>query len=175
MWMRTDEVRKGRECIIPDISRTYHFGSSGLNMNPYFQEVYFSKHVLNTVPDVTLKNVESLQSEPYELIIHGLLRDAVVLDHSKDPCDGHFIPNTKNKVYVMYIDMQSERDFDHWMKVATCFKIWDLDARGFHKGLWRLWLKGNQVLVVGHPYSPYSRKYKPSDVKPLHLATPKRT
>ena len=26
-----------RECIIPDISRTYHFGASGLNMNPYFQ------------------------------------------------------------------------------------------------------------------------------------------
>ena len=26
-----------RECIIPDISRTYHFGSTGLNMNPYFQ------------------------------------------------------------------------------------------------------------------------------------------
>ncbi|KAL5487412.1 hypothetical protein EMCRGX_G020007 [Ephydatia muelleri] len=175
MWMRTDEVRKGRECIIPDVSRTYHFGSSGLNMNPYFQEVYFSKHVLNTVPDVMLNDVESLQSEPYELVIHKLLRDAVLLDHSKVPCDDHFIPNTKNKIYVMYIEMQSERDFDHWMKVATCFKIWDLDARGFHKGLWRLWLKGNQVLVVGHPYSPYSSKYKPSDVKPLHLATPKST
>ena len=25
------------ECVIPDVSRTYHFGSSGINMNPYFQ------------------------------------------------------------------------------------------------------------------------------------------
>ena len=33
MWMRLPEIRRGRECLIPDVSRTYHFGSSGLNMN----------------------------------------------------------------------------------------------------------------------------------------------
>lgn len=43
MWMRLDVIRKGRECIIPDVSRTYHFGASGLNMNPYFQ-VYVDKY-----------------------------------------------------------------------------------------------------------------------------------
>ena len=37
MWIRQPRVRKGRECVIPDISRTYHFGSQGINMNPYFQ------------------------------------------------------------------------------------------------------------------------------------------
>lgn len=36
MWMRMPEQRKGRECIIPDISRSYHFGIVGLNMNGYF-------------------------------------------------------------------------------------------------------------------------------------------
>lgn len=57
---------------------------------------------------------------------------------------------------------------------SQCFHLWDLDARGFHKvslvsehaegvltscppqGLWRFWLKGNHILVVGHPYSPYA-------------------
>lgn len=58
MWMRLDVIRKGRECVIPDISRTYHFGASGLNMNPYFQEHYFKKHTLNTVPDVELKDID---------------------------------------------------------------------------------------------------------------------
>jgi beta-1,2-N-acetylglucosaminyltransferase len=37
MWMRLEDVRRGRECLVPDVSRTYHFGSSGLNMNSYFQ------------------------------------------------------------------------------------------------------------------------------------------
>ena len=36
MWMRMPEQRRGRECIIPDISRSYHFGIVGLNMNGYF-------------------------------------------------------------------------------------------------------------------------------------------
>ena len=51
--MRTDAIRKGRyshtflnnltlsnytrECVIPDVSRTYHFGTTGVNMNPDFQ------------------------------------------------------------------------------------------------------------------------------------------
>ncbi len=58
MWMRLNEVRKGRECVVPDVSRTYHFGSTGINMNSYFQDVYFNKHNFNTDPDVRLSNVE---------------------------------------------------------------------------------------------------------------------
>ena len=37
-----------------------------------------------------------------------------------------------------------------------CFKIWDLDARGSHKGLWRFHLKDNAIFVVGVPYSKYA-------------------
>ena len=58
MWMRHPVIRKERECIIPDISRTYHFGSKGLNINPYFQELYFQKHSLMTKPNVRLKDVD---------------------------------------------------------------------------------------------------------------------
>lgn len=58
MWMRANFIRKDRECIIPDISRTYHFGSKGINMNPYFQEVYFKKHSFMTLPNVQLKDVD---------------------------------------------------------------------------------------------------------------------
>ncbi|PNF20203.1 hypothetical protein B7P43_G16411 [Cryptotermes secundus] len=58
VWMRLPEVRKGRECVIPDVSRTYHFGPSGLNMNSYFQDVYFKKHSFNTLSYVKLKHVD---------------------------------------------------------------------------------------------------------------------
>lgn len=95
MWMRLDIIRKGRECIIPDVSRTYHFGASGLNMNPYFQEHYFKKHTLNKVPNVQLRDVDTLRKEKYELVIHGMFREANILNHQKDPCDKDFIPDTK--------------------------------------------------------------------------------
>ena len=57
MWMRMPYVRKGRECVIPDVSRTYHFGSTGINMNSYFQENYFKKHAFNVQAHVKLRNV----------------------------------------------------------------------------------------------------------------------
>ena len=37
-----------------------------------------------------------------------------------------------------------------------CLHIWDLDVRGNHRGLWRLFRKRNHFLVVGVPASPYS-------------------
>lgn len=58
MWMRLPDIRHGRECVVPDVSRTYHFGSSGINMNSYFQDVYFKKHAFNTIPEVQLDNIE---------------------------------------------------------------------------------------------------------------------
>ena len=73
MWMRTDENRKDRECIIPDISRTYHFGASGLNMNPFMQDIYFSSHALNTKPSVKL-NVDVMYKDNYEKELKRLLR-----------------------------------------------------------------------------------------------------
>jgi hypothetical protein len=37
MWMRLEDIRKGRECVVPDVSRTYHFGSSGVNViKPFY-------------------------------------------------------------------------------------------------------------------------------------------
>lgn len=60
MWMRHGMIRKSRECIIPDISRTYHFGSKGLNINPYFQELYFQSHKLQSKPNVKLKDIDKL-------------------------------------------------------------------------------------------------------------------
>ena len=73
MWMRMESNKKGRECIIPDISRTYHFGAKGLNMNAYFQESYFKKHTLNTEPNVKF-NVEQMKKENYEQEIERLMR-----------------------------------------------------------------------------------------------------
>ena len=74
--------------------------------------------------------------------------------------------NQQDQVVIMYITMQDPKDFQVWKFVAKCLKIWDLDVRGFHKSMWRLFIKGHQFLVVGSPASPYS-KSKPPDIVPL--------
>ncbi|KAH9517958.1 Protein O-linked-mannose beta-1,2-N-acetylglucosaminyltransferase 1 [Dermatophagoides farinae] len=97
MWMRLSDIRRGRECIVPDVSRTYHFGSSGLNMNSYFQEMYFKKHAFNTNPSVLLKNVDLLKVENYERLINRLIRMAIIIDHRKGPCDSNFLKTTQQQ------------------------------------------------------------------------------
>ena len=42
-----------RDCIIPDISRTYHFGEDGENVKTSMQLKYFTKHALYKVNDFT--------------------------------------------------------------------------------------------------------------------------
>ncbi|XP_023717300.1 protein O-linked-mannose beta-1,2-N-acetylglucosaminyltransferase 1 [Cryptotermes secundus] len=168
MWMRLPEIRKGRECVIPDVSRTYHFGSSGLNMNSYFQDVYFKKHSFNTQPNVELKNVDSMKRNNYEELIVSMIKRGTVLDHSKSPCEENFIPDKKGEVNIMFIKMEEPKDFVTWLQVAKCFKIWDLDARGYHKSMWRMRVKGSDMLVIGVPNSEYA-KYKPSNITPIYL------
>ncbi|CAB3383749.1 Hypothetical predicted protein [Cloeon dipterum] len=172
MWMRLPEVRKGRECVVPDVSRTYHFGASGLNMNSYFQDVYFKKHSLNTIPYVEMRGIDSMKKENYEELVISLIKKATVLDHSKSPCEESFIPEKKGSTFVMYIKMEEPKDFGTWKQVAKCFKIWDLDARGYHNSMWRMHMKGSELLVIGVPNSDYS-KFKPSNVTPIYLERPK--
>ena len=103
-----------------------------------------------------------------------LRSNVVVLDHDKNPCKNEkdFIPDTSGKTYVFYIEMKHPTDWTTWNNIARCLHIWDLDVRGFHKSMWRMWLKANHVLIVGSPASPYS-SHKPSDIKPVFI--PKKT
>ncbi|MPD01913.1 Protein O-linked-mannose beta-1,2-N-acetylglucosaminyltransferase 1 [Portunus trituberculatus] len=40
--------------------------------------------------------------------------------------------------------------------LRQCLRIWDLDGRGYHHGMWRLNIKTNPLLIVGVPFSQYS-------------------
>lgn len=44
--------------------------------------------------------------------------EAAVLDHSKNPCEDSFLPDTEGKTYVMYIRMEQEADFTTWTQLA---------------------------------------------------------
>lgn len=158
MWMRLERVRRGRECIVPDISRTFHFGSNGLNVNSALHERYFRRHAINRLPMVRLTDVSSLQQKPYEELLHKLLRSAVVLNEGKSPCDADFVDDNlpETAVLVLFVRCSNSRDFAAWLYLAKCLNLWDIDARGQHRFLWRLAFKRRQLLVVGAPQSPYS-------------------
>ena len=134
MWLRLPEQRRGRECVIPDVSRTFHFGAQGVNMNAYFQSAYFNKHALNRVPRVPLAGLAGMTREAYDRQLATLIAEAVPRSASEhgSPCADTFV-QPGQPPHVMYIRMAHETDFAAWLALAKCWHIWDLDARGFHK------------------------------------------
>lgn len=227
MWIRTESVRKERECIIPDISRTFHFGSTGTNINSYFQKQYFSKHAFNLSFQDKFVNLDKMNKDGYEELMETLVRDANVIGYpeisdnslnqgknstnylcSLAKTDHHMLASSlslkqqqnlqhlefhtkpvkqqqtkkykkstlsknanierEERTNVIYIEMIDKHDFGNWLKLAKCWNIWDLDARGQHKSTWRLYLGGKATLVVGFPASPYS-KFKPPNFVPFKL------
>merc|ERR1719188_11045 len=101
-------------------------------MNSYFHDIYFTKHSFNTERDVELANVDSV-------------KEAEVLNRRNDtisPCSEDFYSGKKGKAGLLFIKMEHSKDFTSWLALAKCLRIWDLDARGFHRGMWRLHLAG---------------------------------
>ena len=103
-------------------------------------------------------------------VVYNLYRLAEPLDHSKKPCKNEkdFIPETSGKTYIFYIEMIHANDWTTWDNIVRCLRMWNIYARAFHKSMWRLWLKGNHVLIVGSPASPYA-KHKPVNIKPVFI------
>ena len=67
----------------------------------------------------------SVKANNYEMQIQRLLEKAIVLDHSKSPCDDDFLPtnhidNDQDRAYVVFIKTHS-RDYATWLKMASCF------------------------------------------------------
>lgn len=46
------------------------------------------------------------------------LREAEVLDHTKNPCEDSFLPDSEGKTYVMFIKMETETDTSTWTELA---------------------------------------------------------
>ena len=71
------------------------------------------------------------------------------------------------RTYAIYMKQNYIGDYDTWINLARCFKIWDLDVRGFHKQTWRFWMYGNHIVTIGS-LSPYFQ-FKPKHIKPMYL------
>lgn len=67
----------------------------------------------------------SVKEKNYETQIQKLLMKAVVLDHSKSPCDEDFLPTDdkadSERAYLVFIKMVHSKDYSTWLKMASCF------------------------------------------------------
>lgn len=54
-------------------------------------------------------------------------REAEVLDHSRNPCEDSFLPDTEGRCYVMFIAMETETDTSTWTELAKVSPGWITD------------------------------------------------
>lgn len=171
LWLREDSQRKGRQCIMPDVPRTFHFGKRGLNVdNDYFYNAYFANHNVNKEPKVELYPVERLLYGNYEMEINNLLKIAKLLPHGPgaSPCSPSYVPSTTDKIYVIWYYQKSAKDDKNLQAICSCFKMWDLGVRGTYRGVLRFFSKGNHILAAGSE-TDFARTHMPPDVIPIKL------
>ena len=76
---------KGRECLFPEVSRTFHNGARGTFMNPMLHSQFFAKIAYSTDPAITWPRSEweplktALSKEAYERRLREALRRATPL------------------------------------------------------------------------------------------------
>lgn len=174
IWARGMDVIGGRECVVPDVSRTFHIGLSGAHNPGLIHAAFFSARPMPAENYVQLKNVDRLTFEKYEEDIYALLEEGpLFLDTKLHPCDEHYLPrNITDKPVVIFIEMITGIDYLAWKYFARCLGVWDQDVRAMHRGLFWFHFYETQVMVIGYPYSDYS-PYKPPRIEVLRVEDPK--
>ncbi|XP_042883723.1 protein O-linked-mannose beta-1,2-N-acetylglucosaminyltransferase 1-like [Penaeus japonicus] len=172
MWMRLPSQQKGRECLVPEVSRTFHFGKVGAHLTAYFQAKYFSKFPFNQVPNVRLKDLDRLGPESYDRMLKELISRAKHLQGaSTNPCQANFLPLNATTSHVLWFKMNEPADNYTFTGIIKCLKLWDLDTRGEHKSVWRIKVHGTPLLLVGWPFSPFT-VLKPKEISILQRYDP---
>ncbi|XP_063595786.1 protein O-linked-mannose beta-1,2-N-acetylglucosaminyltransferase 1-like [Penaeus indicus] len=171
-------IRGDRECVIPEVSRSHHFGQSGSHISQYSARVHFSTKNYNQDPTDLVEGVERLEKHTYENHIASLLAKAQYINvEETSPCDADFFERFTSEREVVYIiffhgegDIHWFRVNEAWRTIALCLGVFSSDVREGHKGLYRMRLGAAHLLLVAHPVSPYS-VHKPADL-PVFRATP---
>lgn len=170
LFLRKPSIRKGRDCIIPDISRTYHFGENGVNVGPDMQRLYFRNHAVHKTNHITqFPSIENYEKTTFDLDLIERIKGAVVIDGElNNPCDeintqsnaAFGPPQKSNQTHVLYYHQESADDVKNWLRLAWCLNIWDLDSRAHYHGVTFIHFKKTPLLLIGDPWSQFSQKPK---------------
>ncbi|XP_053632331.2 protein O-linked-mannose beta-1,2-N-acetylglucosaminyltransferase 1-like [Cherax quadricarinatus] len=171
IWLRSTQIRGGRECIVPDVSRSFHSGLLGIHIHGALAHAFFTAHPVTAASAIPLHNIHRMTLTEYEEDLFRELESDTVffLNNTRHPCSTGYIPrNFTAGPVVLFITMTSKDQFNGWKKLASCIGVWGLDHRSHHRGLFRLTFYNTQLYIIGYPYSDYSY-IKPSWI---HVITP---
>eukprot|EP00927_Polykrikos_kofoidii_P072523 TRINITY_DN68627_c0_g1_i1.p1 TRINITY_DN68627_c0_g1~~TRINITY_DN68627_c0_g1_i1.p1 ORF type:complete len:772 (-),score=77.23 TRINITY_DN68627_c0_g1_i1:49-2364(-) len=105
-WMRVAFKRAGKECIIPEVSRTHHISTTGSSVNTAKQVSFFDQMVFADVPSICtvtepcrqFGDVSYLTSERYENALRAVILAAPRITSVRETTDAKV---RKNDIVVL--------------------------------------------------------------------------
>ncbi|XP_065845188.1 protein O-linked-mannose beta-1,2-N-acetylglucosaminyltransferase 1-like [Oscarella lobularis] len=151
LWLREAAQTKERDSIFPDVSRVYHIGRNGLNVNGYYFDQYFKNRAMNKDQTPVFVDINQLLLPNYEAELEKILSSGTLLPHGQDsnPCSKDYVPDSQGGIFLLLYYQSSSDDVQVLTKLCTCFRIWDLGVRGLFRGVLGFHLKKNQIFAVG--------------------------
>eukprot|EP00123_Amoebidium_parasiticum_P016479 comp23449_c0_seq1/m.39126 comp23449_c0_seq1/g.39126 ORF comp23449_c0_seq1/g.39126 comp23449_c0_seq1/m.39126 type:complete len:757 (-) comp23449_c0_seq1:146-2416(-) len=180
LWLRHKLISKGRETIIPDVSRTFHFGRKGSNVNnDFFFILYFLRHSFNKDPYTRLANLDRLLPDPYYEEMEGLFARAQEVTPTNSRSCPFEVPEStlnpsnlyENVKVIWYKQLPGTEKFQHLEGIIACLQMWDLGkARGIYHTVVRGFYNGNHLLIAGDK-STFAEKYMPKNANVVEIPT----
>ncbi|XP_047738840.1 protein O-linked-mannose beta-1,2-N-acetylglucosaminyltransferase 1-like [Hyalella azteca] len=121
IWMRKAHVRAERECIVPSVSRSFHYGIVGAHVNGVLTLAHFTGHLMSAARTHVHLNTEVLLQSNYERHIYELLLgpSTVYLNSTLSPCHPEMLPkNFTEGPLVVAFEMVSSDDHTAWARLG---------------------------------------------------------
>ncbi|CAL4063983.1 unnamed protein product, partial [Meganyctiphanes norvegica] len=164
-------IRQGRECLVPDINRSYHGGIMGHHASASYRfEKNYLNRTINKLPYVKIMDTSKLLKESYESEMVSLFKKATSV--KIEDIDNFTLPFSETGVYVICVKKSYDEDSINFRIVGEALNVWNKDARESHHHTWRLHYNNATLLVVGVPSSKYF-SVAPKDCPVLKTSTPK--
>ncbi|CAL4117574.1 unnamed protein product, partial [Meganyctiphanes norvegica] len=164
-WLYNN-VRRDRECVFPEFSRTRHYGV-GVNSVSKLSENYFISMPTVQEAKIPLPDVPNLVLSEWRKDLTHSIRNSTYL--KGNPCTKDFLPlpsKPTNYTFCYRHDSTKSEYHNQFEMVAKCLHAFyfSLNRVGMHEGVQIFsYAPGVQVFLIGSPLSSYS-----------HLCPPKR-
>lgn len=151
-WMRLRSTSKGRDCVVPYVSRNYNIGVYGANMQSAQYERYLKRIRFNKLPDVKLENLELILSEAYEHRLGMLVSKAAAntVNTASMTSPTKLLAKSafgEGPVLLTYTA-------DTFARLAAEFRIWTV-PRATHRQTTVLNFRGTTFVLASSRWSPY--------------------
>eukprot|EP01080_Neovahlkampfia_damariscottae_P001396 gene1396-12016_t len=140
-WLREPPQRKGRQCIQPEVPRTYTFGEVGSSGGQFYKQYLASIRLTKQKIDWDKKNLNFLLKENYETYFLDQVKSAIVLTNI-----GQLQSYREKDLKFIY------NDYNQFMIYAKYFNVMFELKRGVprcaYKGIVAFRFQGNRIFLV---------------------------